>query len=149
VRVSLDLRSNPAELCRLTGFAEEFVRRHALPKRERSRLLIVLEELFTNAVNHGHNTQRPGGKIEVVLAFDGERLEIEFGDDGRPFDPLSQPLPDVDQPAGKRRTGGLGLKILRSLVDEARYSRDGDRNRLVLTRNILHDEYGSQAGTSE
>jgi len=139
VRAFLSLRSDPDELRHLVGFAEGFARRHTLPGRERVRLLIILEELFTNAVNHGYD-EPPEGRIEIDLAFDAGRLKIEFSDDGRPFDPLTRPLPDLDETVAKRRIGGLGLRILRSLVDDARYSRDGDRNHLVLTRKIVHDE---------
>jgi anti-sigma regulatory factor (Ser/Thr protein kinase) len=139
--VSCSLRSDPAEFRRLAGFVEGFARRHALPAGELARLLLLLEELFTNAVNHGYDTAASRlGRIEVALAFDAGRLKIEFSDDGRPFDPLLQPLPDLDQSTASRPIGGLGLPILRSLVDDARYSRDEDRNRLVLTRKILHDE---------
>jgi len=137
VRASLSLRSDPAEFGRLISFAEGFARRLALPGTECARLLIILEELFTNNVKHGHDFGHPRGRIEVALALDIGQLQIEFRDDGRPFDPLTGTLPDLDQPAATRPASGLGLHIVRSLVDEARYSRDGDHNHLVLTRKIV------------
>lgn len=99
-----------------------------------------MEELFTNAVNHGYDGKVHQGRIEIALAFDGRRLRIEFSDDGRPFDPLRQPLPDLDQPQVEREIGRLGLHIVRSLVDDARYARDGDRNQLVLVRKIARSD---------
>lgn len=132
----LSLRSDPAELRRLADFAVGFAHRHALPDAERARLLVILEELFTNAVKHGYNGGARGGRIEIALACKAGRLRIAFTDDGRPFDPLTWPLPDLDQPAAKRRIGGLGLHIVRSLTDDAQYARDSGRNHLVLTRRI-------------
>ena len=132
MRASLSLRSDPTELCRLAAFAEGFARRHALPARERARLLIILEELFTNSVNHGYDSEASRlGRIGVALAFGAGRLKIAFSDDGRPFDPLLSALPDLDQPAVKRPVGGLGLYIVRALVNDARYFRSGDRNHLL------------------
>jgi anti-sigma regulatory factor (Ser/Thr protein kinase) len=135
MKASLGLRSDGAELGRLAGFAEEFARTHGLPEAERARLLIVLEELFTNAVKHGY-PNGTAGRIEVALALNKSRLEIDFRDDGRPFDPLSHSSPDLDRPPADRPLGGLGLLLLRSLVHEASYCRDRGRNRLVLIRHL-------------
>ena len=137
---SLSLRSDAAELCRVVSFAEDFARRHALSSAERARLLIILEELFTNAVNHGYDGKAPAGRIEIALGLEAGRLKIEFSDDGRPFDPQIRALPDLDQPGADRQIGGLGLHILRSLVDDARYTRDDERNHLVLIRNAVGRE---------
>src|SRR5262245_46433813 len=144
VRATLVLRNDSAELPRLVAWAERFAGRHALPALERARLSIILEELFTNAVKHGYDDLAPPGRIEVALALEAGQLLIEFNDDGRPFDPLMEIPRELDQPTPTHRIGGLGLNIVRSLADSARYAREGDRNHLVLTRKILrpvrHDE---------
>jgi anti-sigma regulatory factor (Ser/Thr protein kinase) len=140
VTVQLSLRSDPAEFRRLVSFAEGFGRSRGLPSGERARLLIILEELFTNVVKHGYDNVTRSGRIEVALAFDGKRVEIELSDDGRPFDPLSASLSNFDLPATQRVVGGLGLQILRFLTDDAKYFRRGDRNYLTLIRNITRPE---------
>jgi serine/threonine-protein kinase RsbW len=140
MRASLSLCSDPAELRRLVAFTAGFARRNALTRTEASRLSIILEELFTNAVNHGYEGEAGMGSIAVALTFDVGRLSIDFSDDGREFDPLSRPLPNLDGPAAGRRIGGLGLRIVRSLVDEAKHFRSGGRNHLVLTRVIAFEE---------
>jgi serine/threonine-protein kinase RsbW len=132
----LGLRGVAAELGRLTDFAEKFARHHGLPEAERSRLLIILEELFTNAVNYGYPEGAAAGRIEISLAVKQGRLEIGFSDDGRPFDPIAHDPTDLDRPLDERPIGGLGVHLLRSLVDEARYRRDGGRNRLDLIRDL-------------
>lgn len=137
MRAAISLGTDQDELLRLVGFAEKFARRHAVPEAERIWLLIILEELFTNVVNHGYDGAAAMARIEVALAVKGGKLTIDFSDDGRPFDPLSATLPALDLPAADRPIGGLGLHLLRSFVDHARYSRDSGRNRLVLTRNIV------------
>jgi anti-sigma regulatory factor (Ser/Thr protein kinase) len=146
MRASLSLRNHPGELRRLVDFAEMFARHHALPRTERACLLLILEELFTNAVNHGYDGEGRVGTIEVSLAFDVGRLVIEFRDDGKPFDPLLPAPPDLDQPAAKRPVGGLGLYIVRSLVNDARYFRSGDRNHLILSR-VIAGQQGPGSGS--
>ena len=133
----LGLRGDSAELERLTGFAEDFARAQSLPEAERARLLVILEELFTNAVKYGYPDGAAAvGRIEVGLSMTTGRLEISFEDNGRPFDPLSHSPPDLDRAPADRPLGGLGLHLLRSLVDDAHYRRERGRNCLVLVRNL-------------
>jgi serine/threonine-protein kinase RsbW len=135
-RESLELRSDEVALPCLIDFVEDFARRHGLPQIELSRLLLILEELFTNVVKYGRAGEVAATAIAVGLALKSGELTIEFSDDGPPFDPLLAPSPDLDRPVADRPVGGLGLHILRSLVDHAWYRRDGDGNHLVLSRSI-------------
>jgi serine/threonine-protein kinase RsbW len=131
MRASIALRSEPAELTRLVAFAEAFARDCGFADDERARLLIILEELFTNVVAHG-NAQC----VAAGLGWSRGRLTIDFVDDGRPFDPLTHPGLDLDAPGEERPIGGLGIAIVRALVDKARYRRQGSRNHLRLARRI-------------
>jgi serine/threonine-protein kinase RsbW len=134
-RISISLGSEAAAFARLACFVEEFAGRHILPAAERSRLMIVLDELLTNVVSHGRDSAT-ATSIEVAFTLRSGQLIIEFSDDGPSFDPLITAPPDLDLPVANRPIGGLGLHVLRSLVDHARYNRDCERNRLVLIRTI-------------
>jgi serine/threonine-protein kinase RsbW len=133
-RASIALCAEPAELTRLQAFAFEFAQQCSLPDDERSRLLIILDELFTNAVTHGRGPHSAGGTVAVSLGWRRGRLRISFVDDGLPFDPLAFRGPDLEDATEERGIGGLGIHIVRSLVHQARYRRDGDRNHLHLVR---------------
>jgi serine/threonine-protein kinase RsbW len=141
MRVRLSLRNDSADLARLTEFASEFTRRHRLADEETARLQIILDELFTNVVNYGYEAtageEHRVGHIDVALSLEGDRLIVEFVDDGQPFDPLTGALPDLDLPAETRPIGGIGIAIVRALVDESSYRREGNRNYLMLCRNVL------------
>jgi anti-sigma regulatory factor (Ser/Thr protein kinase) len=136
MRASITLRAEHAELTRLQACAEQFAHQCGLPDDERSRLLVILDELFTNAVTHGHGPHSAGGNITVALGWRAGRLRISFVDDGPPFDPLAVGMPDLDAAADERAIGGLGIHIVRSLVDQTRYRRARGRNHLCLVRHI-------------
>ncbi|HEX3415720.1 MAG TPA: ATP-binding protein [Stellaceae bacterium] len=136
MRASITLCAEPAEFTRLQVFADEFAHQCGLPPDERSRLLIILEELFTNAVTHGRGPHSTGGTIAVALGWRTGRLRISFVDDGQPFDPLAFRAPDLEDATEERGIGGLGIHIVRSLVHRARYRREGGRNHLHLVRRI-------------
>jgi serine/threonine-protein kinase RsbW len=136
MKVLITLRAEHAELTRLQAIADEFTHECALPDDERWRLLIILEELFTNAVTHGAGLHAPVGCITVALRWSRCRLRISFIDDGPLFDPLAFHEPDLTKAPEDRTIGGLGIHIVRTLVHQARYRREGSCNRLHLVRRI-------------
>jgi anti-sigma regulatory factor (Ser/Thr protein kinase) len=91
---------------------------------------LVTEEVVCNAIDHGAT---PGAQHEVIvdITVDDDRIVLHFRDDGQPFDPLSQPEPDLDADIDSRPLGGLGVHLIRTLADEITYGRD-DRH------NVLH-----------
>ena len=79
--------------------------------------------------------ERAGHKIDVQLISEPDALTIKIADDGRAFDPLSQaPTPDVDANLEDRPIGGLGVYLVQTLMDEAHYRREQDRNHLTLVK---------------
>jgi serine/threonine-protein kinase RsbW len=121
----------------LEGFVESFAAEYGLAAEDKVRTLIVLEELLTNVSRYGYPGQyQAEGVAEVRLELHGDRMTIEFSDDGQPFDPLAAPPVGLDQALSSRRVGGLGLQIVRALADEARYSRSENRNVIRLIRRV-------------
>jgi serine/threonine-protein kinase RsbW len=130
----LIIRSDSSAMPEVDSFVAAFVREHGIAPDEASRILILLEELLTNSMKYGYPDRPEGGRAEIVLALNGGRLEIEFIDDGCAFDPLKAPPPNLEVPLETRTPGGLGLHILRSLTDEARYERRNGNNVIRLSR---------------
>jgi serine/threonine-protein kinase RsbW len=143
MRLSLALSNHSAALTRLAEFVAEFSDLHGLPDDERARLLVIFDELLTNVVTHGYEGADGEGHVEAALSLEGNRLIVEFIDDGRAFDPLAAPLPDVDLPLAERPVGGIGIAIVRALVDKIGYTRDANHNRLILSRTVSRPAGGA------
>lgn len=135
-RSAVTLRNVSEESPRLCSFADDFAQQTRLSAVDRGKLLVILDELFSNVVRHGYDASRPLGTVEVVLSLADKKLCIEMFDDGRPFDPLAAASPRLDLPPTQRPVGGLGIYIVRSLVHEAYYTRIDGRNCLTLLRTV-------------
>ena len=119
------------ELEQIPAAVEEFAERDNWPPDLVFKLNLVLEELGVNIVNYSGAT----GEIEISLASDGETVTIEIADNGRPFNPLAElDTPDISAPLGERPVGGLGVHLVRSMMDELSYSREDGMNRLAMTK---------------
>lgn len=131
---ALTLCNDLRELERLRLFLEETCALWRLDGRSMYRLLLICDELVTNAVTYGYVAgAEVAPRIEVAVAYDGERLRLTISDDGAPFDPLAAPEPDLGQSLDEREVGGLGIHFVRTLSEEAVYERSEGRNRLRMT----------------
>jgi anti-sigma regulatory factor (Ser/Thr protein kinase) len=123
------------EIERVVELAERFAGEHQLPADIVMTIHLVLDEVVANIIAHGYDDTAEH-QIHVTLALDESVLTIRVEDDGRPFDPLAAPPPDLDLPLEERPVGGLGIHIVRSVMDAVEYHRDGDRNQLIMKKTI-------------
>ena len=132
--LSLRMAATREELPRIQAALEAFARDEGWPSRLEFQIKLVIEEVVMNILSHGYEE---GGEHDILieLASDAEKIGIEIVDDGRPYDPLTEaPAPDTEAPLADRPVGGLGVYLVCALMDEASYRREGNRNRLALTK---------------
>ena len=96
---------------------------------------LVTEEALANVVHHAFEERDSGERsITVELVVTVETVSVEICDDGTAVNPLDAPPPDLDAPLESRQIGGLGVHLIRSLTDEAHYTRREGRNILKLIK---------------
>ena len=123
---------------------DAFCAAERLPADVAWRLRVALDEIVANIVAHGtHGAQadeaRPGTSLEPALDVwfhrEGTLVEVTVADDGPAFDPLARPDPVVTLPLDSRQPGGLGIALVKALMDEVRYART-TRNVLTIRKRI-------------
>lgn len=123
-----------------TGRLSEIVRRfgawHGVPEDAIFVVSLSLDELVTNIVVHGGRGDPRVHEIVLRLRTEKDRVSAEIEDDGRAFNPLDAPEPDLNASLLQRDPGGLGIHLARSLMDQVLYRRIGQRNFLTLTKRI-------------
>ena len=133
--VSLKVKTSHDELERITAAIEDLGEQEDWPPSLTFKVNLVLEELAVNVMNHGHDEGLHD--IEITLNSDADTLTIEIADDGRPFDPLHDaPSANTAAALADRQIGGLGIHLVRSMMDELHYRREQGRNHLTLTTRI-------------
>lgn len=122
--------TGPAELSRypsVRGFVEHFYARAGVSAKGRRKLLIALDEIFSNVCRYSN-----AGEVTVECRMESGMAVLVIEDDGMAFHPLERSQPDMSEHAEQREPGGLGIYMVRKMMDEAAYERVGGKNRLTI-----------------
>lgn len=119
---------------------DAFAEAHSLSRHVTWPFQVALDEFVSNVARHGRRQDGPETTIEMELRLRRDELEIELVDDGPPFDPLAAPEPDISLPVEERPIGGLGILIVKRLMDAVEYERRADRNHLTMRRKLVAPE---------
>lgn len=132
----LALCSDVAEIRRLADALESFGVAHAIPAEIIGRFALASDELITNTILYGG----PDLHIGVDLRLADGLLSMTIADDGRPFDPLCAPLPDITSDLADRRVGGLGVHIVIRLMDVVSYRLQDGLNKTTIAKVVSAQE---------
>ena len=114
---------------------ESFCAANSLPDDAVGRINVVFDELLSNIISYGFDDDELH-EIDVHVSFDGRRLVIEIMDEGRPFNPFLQESPDTKLPLEERKIGGLGIHLVREMMDEVAYERRINQNLVRLAKQF-------------
>ncbi len=119
-------------------FAQAFCERHGIVRDDCMRLMLIIEELFTNSVEHGYHGESDA-PIRIELSIEHSGIVVLYEDSAPPYDPLAVlavPPASMAQPVEARPVGGLGVYLLSRLIEEASYGYQDGYNRLRLTMRL-------------
>lgn len=132
----LVLLNEISEIGKLPDFVDAAAEEAALDPAMAMSLNLAIEEAVTNVISYAYP---PGERGEVVLEADLQdgRLVFVLRDAGKPFDPTAQPLADITLGVEDRPIGGLGIFLVRQIMDAVEYRREQGENILVMTKKIV------------
>jgi serine phosphatase RsbU (regulator of sigma subunit)/anti-sigma regulatory factor (Ser/Thr protein kinase) len=133
--LEITLKNKLSELARLHQTLTEFGQRQGLASKVVHDLTLALEEILTNIISHGYTDDREH-EIKVRLRAQPGEVRAEVEDDGQPFNPLEAPEPDTTQSLEERAIGGLGIHLVRNLMDSLEYQRQEGKNHLLMRKNL-------------
>lgn len=133
---SLHVPSSTENLAMIRDFVANIGSQAGLAEDDVAKLQLAVDEACANVIEHAHGHDSDKA-VTVRATFDAATLRIEVVDEGHGFDPTQVPSAPVEELVHDRRTGGLGLRVMRSLMDEVSYEIvPGERNRLRLLKRI-------------
>jgi sigma-B regulation protein RsbU (phosphoserine phosphatase) len=128
------LNNNLKEIRDLNNFIKKVCAALSLDEKMTHNIRLAVEEAVVNVMEYAYPKEIKGDVI-VTAKANNMRLKIIITDQGKPFDPTQKEKADVSLTAEERPIGGLGLLLVRELMDSINYEREGNSNVLTLRIN--------------
>jgi anti-sigma regulatory factor (Ser/Thr protein kinase) len=134
--ISVTLVNQLHEVERLSRLVETFGEAEGLGPEVVFSMNVALDEVVTNVIRYAHDDDGLQHPIVVRLALEEDVLTAQVEDDGRAFNPLQAPAPDIAAAIDERPIGGLGIHLARSLMSSVEYRREDGRNVLTMKKHL-------------
>lgn len=134
-KIQLRLPNSIDQISRLPGFVEDSVKLAGLDAELTAGLNLALEEAVTNVILYAY-PEGTKGFVDIDTSITDNAMIFSIVDSGKPFDPTAKEEPDINADIADRPVGGLGIHLVRKIMDEVRYERRAGKNVLILTKRI-------------
>ena len=133
-QLELQIEAKPENLSVIADFIATAMRQLGT-EQDMFEVQTAVDEACTNIMLHAYSGK--GGVISISCELQDKDFIITIRDNGRPFDPASVPPPDVEAALEERRVGGLGVHLMRKLMDDVSYTFDAEKgNKLVMRKTL-------------
>lgn len=129
------ITNNIDEIGKLTEFVEELGAELSLPMETTMHINLALEEAVSNIIMYAY-PQRETHEIMLKTTVTKNQIIFLLTDNGLSFDPTDAPDVNLDVPVEERKIGGLGIFLIRSIMNEISYQRLDGENRLIMIKNL-------------
>lgn len=120
----------------VTEFVNELLDAAGCPVKMRMQIDIAIDEIFSNIANYAYGPGGGDATVQVDTESVPGTVSISFIDGGIPYDPLGAEVPDTGLSADERGIGGLGILIVKKIMDDVRYAYRDGKNILTIVKKI-------------
>lgn len=135
---TLTISSRTEELMEVREFVSRAAVGFGFPEEEVSKIALAVDEACTNIIKHAYR-QNPGNTIKITVVGNDTAFEVVIRDHGASFDPSDVHSPDMKEYLTQFRRGGLGVYLMKTLMDKVEYDmRPGVENSVRLVKFLPH-----------
>ena len=117
-------------------FVKDELSRHDCPPKALYQIEVAIEEIFVNIVSYAGLADDEGVEVRCEVLEDPLRVIVQFLDGGIPFDPLAKDDPDISPEALEGRVGGLGIYMVKQMMDDVSYAYEDGKNTLTILKTL-------------
>jgi serine/threonine-protein kinase RsbW len=132
---TLSVEASTEHLAEVRDFVAAHAEQRGLSQKEISEIRLAVDEAYTNIIKHAYKGD--GQKqVNIEIGSDASRLWISLIDEGKSFDPSTYSEPDLLKRIKEKKRGGMGVYLIRKLMDQVQYNRKGQKNEIRMVKNL-------------
>lgn len=133
--IFIQIKNDFSELAKVSQLFEQFSETHQLPLKFTNPVNLALDEILNNIIAYGYDDDKEH-KISIEVSLVDQSIKLKIEDDGIPFNPLDLKEADTTSGIQERAVGGLGIHLLRNMLDKLSYGYINNKNCLFAEKNI-------------
>ncbi len=136
LKKEIAIKSKTENLTDVREFTESFARQVGFSDDIINKIILAVDEACTNIIKHAYKNS-PEGDILISFSFEKNKLSISILDNGNHFEPNKIPEPDIKEFYKQKKSGGLGMYLMKKLMDEVIYTTSsGKFNQVTLVKYL-------------
>lgn len=120
-------------LSEVRDFVAKYARDFGFNKQEVADIRLAVDEAYTNIIKHAYK-DNPSGMVKIRLGYNGDEFWVSLVDTGRSFNPNKYNLPDLKKQIKEKKRGGVGVYLIRQLMDDVKYVHKDDTNEIRMIK---------------
>jgi len=130
------IKSTTDNLAVIRDFIKSAANQSGFSEDTTGKIILAVDEACTNIIKHAYKNS-PEGNIIIKIKFNDPKFSISITDEGSHFDPNTVPEPNLREYYKEKRVGGLGMFLIKKLMDEVNYSTlSGNKNQVILVKYL-------------
>jgi serine/threonine-protein kinase RsbW len=130
----ITVASSTKHLKEVRSFIQSYLLEEGFGEREVSEIILAVDEAYTNIIKHAYENNS-SHKVLIAIGSTPTQLWIELTDHGKHFDPAAYQAPDLMKRIKNKQRGGMGVYLIRKLMDVVEYTSTREKNTLLMKKN--------------
>ncbi|MEX0845222.1 MAG: ATP-binding protein [Balneolaceae bacterium] len=132
---TLSVAASTEHLAEVRDFVAAHAQNIGLSQKDISEIRLAVDEAYTNIIKHAYKDS-PTSLVNIEIGSNSNQLWISLKDEGKSFDPSTYSEPNLMKKIKEKKRGGMGVYLIRKLMDQVQYNRKGHKNEIRMVKNL-------------
>ncbi len=134
-KYSISVKASTKHLAEVRDFVAGHAKNFGFKKQDVADIRLAVDEAYTNIIKHSYKNDEKKS-VDIELGFNNDEFWVSLLDTGEAFDPSDYSKPDVRQKIKEKKRGGVGVFLIKKLMDDVRYLNDGPTNEIRMSKKL-------------